>query len=199
MIEGEPIHETKLAGLRRYASPRGWDVEGFNQRDSRPAKIPGLLETHQPVGCIVECSGDRVILSPERFGKAPIIYLNCSRNPYGERIPMIATDNEAVARVAFRELSANLPSAYAVVGFAEIRTWSRSLFELRFREAMGRSILAEIQHVRLERVEMLLTRTDMPIGAIASFCGYQSDIALRKFFRSRTGMSMREWRKRNKG
>lgn len=373
MVEGEHIHGMKLAGIRRYAGARGWNVEGVAQRDSRPSTIRGLLRTRRPMGCIVECSGERVVLSPERFGDVPIVYLNCSRNPYGGRTPMIVTDNEAVARAAFRELSANRPAAYAVVGFAEERIWSRvrartfralaaaaggtcsvfirrdesagersarlslwvarlprscavfavndrtavevvaacrtahrriphdltllsvdnnetlcrasdppissiqldfersgyqaakllddvlsdrrdipvrtpllpllavrrestrgfgrreprilaavemirreacegltarelvarfpgsrSLFELRFREAMGRSVLDEIEHVRLEKVETLLARTDTSIGAIASFCGYRSDIALRKFFRSRTGMSMREWRAKNR-
>jgi LacI family transcriptional regulator len=71
---------------------------------------------------------------------------------------------------------------------------SRNLFERRFREAMGRSILDEIIAIRLEKVIALLARPEVPIGAIAAFCGFSSDIALRKLFRSRTGISMRQWR-----
>ena len=74
---------------------------------------------------------------------------------------------------------------------------SRSLFILRFREAVGHSIQNEIEHVRLERVFTLLRDPEMPIGAIASFCGWRSDIALRWLFRRRTGMSMRQWRQKN--
>ena len=71
---------------------------------------------------------------------------------------------------------------------------SRKLFELRFREAVGHSVLNEILHVRMTRVFDLLTRPDFPIGAIADFCGFDSDRELRSLFRARTGTSMREWR-----
>ena len=53
-------------------------------------------------------------------------------------------------------------------------------------------------HVRLEKVETLLAGTDAAIGAIADFCGFGSEVELRQIFRARTGMSMREWRKRNR-
>jgi AraC-like DNA-binding protein len=69
---------------------------------------------------------------------------------------------------------------------------------LRFREAFGHSILDEIQNVRLEKVCFLLSRTDTPIGAIAGLCGYRTDIALRKLFRSRMGQSLADWRKANR-
>ena len=71
---------------------------------------------------------------------------------------------------------------------------SRKLFELRFREAVGHSVLNEILHVRMQRVFDLLARPDLPIGAIADFCGFRSARELRKIFRARTGMSLREWR-----
>lgn len=75
---------------------------------------------------------------------------------------------------------------------------SERLFTMRFREATGHSILDEIQQVRLEKVFTLLKDTDTPIGIIADFCGYRSAIALRWIFRKRTGMSMQEWRNKNR-
>ena len=72
---------------------------------------------------------------------------------------------------------------------------SRNLFERRFREAMGHSVLDEIIHVRMQRVFDLLARPDFPIGAIADFSGFGCGYGLRKLFRARTGMSLREWRK----
>ena len=76
---------------------------------------------------------------------------------------------------------------------------SRSLLDLRFREAMGHSVMDEILHVRLERVFDLLRRPDMPISAIADFSGFGSLRALDKLFRSRFGGSLSEWRKHNAG
>ena len=72
---------------------------------------------------------------------------------------------------------------------------SRNLFERRFREAMGHSVLDEIIHVRMQRVFDLLARPDFPIGAIADLSGFGCGYGLRKIFRARTGMSLREWRK----
>lgn len=43
-----------------------------------------------------------------------------------------------------------------------------------------------------------LAQTDTAIGAISSFCGWKTDLALQKFFRSRTGMTMRDWRRLNR-
>jgi AraC-like DNA-binding protein len=63
---------------------------------------------------------------------------------------------------------------------------------------MGHPVLDEIRHVRLEKVCALLAKTDTSIGAIAGLCGYNSDIALKFAFRKATGMSMREWRNRNR-
>ena len=74
---------------------------------------------------------------------------------------------------------------------------SRSLFILRFREAVGHSVQDEIEHVRMERVFTLLRDTKTPISAVAALCGLRSDIALRWLFRRRTGMSMRQWRREN--
>lgn len=75
---------------------------------------------------------------------------------------------------------------------------SKSLFNLRFREAMGHSVHDEIEHVRMEKVLTLLNSTDTAVGAIAAMCGYRSNIALHKAFRLRTGMSMSEWRTKNR-
>lgn len=74
---------------------------------------------------------------------------------------------------------------------------SRRLFNMRFREATGHSVLDEIQHVRLEKVFALLSGTDMAIGAIADFCGFGSGVELRRVFRAFTKRSLREWRKLN--
>lgn len=71
---------------------------------------------------------------------------------------------------------------------------SRNLFERRFREAMGHSVLDEIIHVRLEKAFAMLAMTDVPIGAISDFCGFGCDSDLRKLFRAKTGTSMRQWR-----
>ena len=72
---------------------------------------------------------------------------------------------------------------------------SRSLVDLRFREATGHSILDEILHVRLEQACAFLAGAETSISAIAAFCGFESENSMLKTFRSRFGVSMREWRR----
>ena len=71
---------------------------------------------------------------------------------------------------------------------------SRRAAEKHFRLATGQSILEEINNVRFERVFELLRDPQRQIGAIAGLCGFSTEVALRKAFRLRTGMSMKDWR-----
>jgi LacI family transcriptional regulator len=67
---------------------------------------------------------------------------------------------------------------------------SRRLAELRFRQTCGRSILDEIQSVRLERVRRLVTETDYPVSEITDRSGFQTDDHLRRMFKRAYGVSM---------
>ena len=106
----------------------------------------------------------------------------------GRRDPHVLQAVETIRREACDGLTARDVIAQA--------PGSKSLFNLRFREAMGHSVHDEIEHVRLEKVFTLLADTDIAVGAIAGLCGYATNIALHKAFRLRTGMSMSAWRAR---
>ena len=75
---------------------------------------------------------------------------------------------------------------------------SRSLAELRFREETGKTILKTIEDMRWERLVVLLGRRDAELSALPDLCGFRTGAALRAFFRRRTGMSMTEWRAKNR-
>ena len=85
----------------------------------------------------------------------------------------------------------------SAAGIAARFRCSRRLFDIRFKEALGHTAQDEIEHVRLEKAFELL-RNGAPIGAIAALCGYRSDTTMRWVFLHRVGMSMREWRTRNR-
>lgn len=113
-----------------------------------------------------------------------------STRGFGRREPNILEAVEIIRREACDGLTAKaLISRFP---------GSRWLFELRFREAMGHSVLDEILHVRLERVCTLLATTDMPIEAISDFCGFNSGRSLREHFLSHMKMSLREFRDKNR-
>ena len=124
MWVGERIQEMKLAGIRRFAAMREWDVVVKSERSSRPRHLARLLKREKPIGCIVECSAGRRDLLPDLFGDIPVVYLDCSRSLFGNRVAKVIHDGKQTVRAAFRELSSNNPSSYAVVGYREVRSWS---------------------------------------------------------------------------
>ena len=68
---------------------------------------------------------------------------------------------------------------------------SRRLVEMRFRKAVGHSILDEIQSVRMERAQELLLDPRRTLVAVANMCGYASEAAFRKVYRAAFGKSPR--------
>ncbi len=104
----------------------------------------------------------------------------------GRREPFVLDAVDAIRREACDGLTASALIARSGV--------SKSLFNLRFREATGHSVRDEIERVRLERVFTLLAETDTPLGVVADMCGFGSEVELRQIFRARTKMSMSEWR-----
>ncbi len=72
---------------------------------------------------------------------------------------------------------------------------SRSHLEKQFSRILGHSVLDEIQARRLERLCSLLRETALPIGEIGARCGYETDTYLKRLFKKRFGMTMRDYRK----
>jgi len=72
---------------------------------------------------------------------------------------------------------------------------SRSHVEKQFKKALGRSVLDEIQSRRLERLCALLRETALPIGEIGERCGYATETYLKRLFKKRFGITMRDYRK----
>lgn len=75
---------------------------------------------------------------------------------------------------------------------------SRRLLEMRFSAACQRSLLEEIQNARLDRAGKLLRDTDLPLTQVCSLAGFQTDVHLRRVFKQRFGVPMREYRERHR-
>lgn len=96
---------------------------------------------------------------------------------------------------ALEFIALNACSGIGVPDVARHVSASRRLIEIRFRDSLGKTILEEIQRVRLERVCMLLRETNRQIGEIVRFCGFDSESHVSSLFRRRFGCSMRDYRK----
>jgi LacI family transcriptional regulator len=73
---------------------------------------------------------------------------------------------------------------------------SRRATEIRFRNATGRTVREEVEHVRLERLRALLSESELPIGEVARQCGFDGLTHLGRVFRQRFGVTMGQWRKK---
>ena len=148
-----------------------------------PQAAPSLPAGRAP--SLQRTDGDMVVVGPL------LVVRRKSTSGHGRHEPWImkavnVIRNEACLGLTVRDLAARFPG-------------SRRLFEMRFREATGHSVLDEILHVRLEKAFTLLAQTDTAIGAVPALCGFRCNRTLDALFRSRCGMSMREWRRRNRG
>lgn len=101
----------------------------------------------------------------------------------------IAEAVEMIRRRACEGISAKDVASYIGV--------PRRTAEMHFRAATGRSIHEEIDEVRFTKVLALLKNPRQTLDAIPDLCGFSTGVALRKAFKLRTGLSMREWRARN--
>ncbi|MFH5802617.1 substrate-binding domain-containing protein [Alienimonas sp. DA493] len=66
---------------------------------------------------------------------------------------------------------------------------SRRQLEREFRAELGRTVLAEILRVRVERARSLLAETDLDVAAVAAHSGFADARRLAKVFRDRSGQS----------
>ncbi len=124
-IPGDPIHALTLAGIRRYAATLGWVAAAVPESDTRPEALGSLFRECAPVaGCIVECAGLHAGFPPRLFGETPVVYLHAPPTLHGGAGARIRWDGAAIAKTAFRELSAGRPPSFAVAGTRGRFNWS---------------------------------------------------------------------------
>ena len=72
---------------------------------------------------------------------------------------------------------------------------TRRTLDRRFAEAIGHSVLEEINTCRLSRAKQLLKETDLPVKNVARLAGFSSAERMRVLFVERVGMSPTEYRR----
>lgn len=105
---------------------------------------------------------------------------------------LVHEDPEVAAALRFIHDCADQPiRVYDVV--AHLGEARRSL-EIRFRQAVGRLIHAEIQRTRLERARQLRLETDLPLPRVARACGFGSPSYLAAVFHRHLGLTPIKYR-----
>ena len=120
------------------------------------------------------------------------------RIPGAKIVPRGSTENIPPA-VAVVNAAMDYITAHALAGIstadvvAHLRI-SRSLLDLRFRQLRNESVMDAILSIRLAAVKDRVEKTDRKFIAIGAECGFRNPDYLKRIFRKRFGMSMREMR-----
>lgn len=106
---------------------------------------------------------------------------------------MLKSDARVLALLEYirRHACEGLTAAQAAAQMGSGRRYA----DRRFREIVGKSILEEIQDVRIEKVKELLRQRTVSLSALPDFCGYHSLGDLRRVFRRRVGLSLTAYRR----
>lgn len=107
---------------------------------------------------------------------------------------VIYAEDEAVGRAVrfIREHATENPYVRDVAKAAGV---SVVALQTRFRAALGRTVLAEIQRVRIGRAQALLARSDVKMSAVAEQCGFPNSQRFSVLFRQAAGVSPSAYRR----
>jgi LacI family transcriptional regulator len=120
------------------------------------------------------------------------------RIPGAEIVPRGSTENippaVAVVNAAMEYIERHALEGISTADVVSHLRISRSLLDLRFRQLRRESVMDAILAIRLEAVKRLVETTDRKLLDIGAECGFRNPDYLKRLFKSRFGMSMREWR-----
>ena len=106
-------------------------------------------------------------------------------------------DHGHIAARARAYIQANACSGIGVRDVVSSLGVSQRTLEQRVRDATGKSVMAMIQSVRMEKICNLLKTTTLPISEVAALGGYRTTVTLGPIFRKQFGLSMRQYRAAN--
>lgn len=124
----------------------------------------------------------RTLLLDARHAQAPFV------------VPAVmAMGNELVARIT-AQVEAALPRMPTIADLAAQLCMSPRTLARHVEAATGRSPLALLQSVRLNRARMLLENSKLSVHEVAARVGYADATALRRMMRKATGATPRQFR-----
>ena len=147
---------------------------GFEQVGYAAARVlDAMMRGRQPAESLMRIPGAKIIV----------------RGSTEHIPPAVAVMNAAMEYIKGHALEGI--STADVVSHLKI---SHSLLDLRFRQLRNESVMDAILSIRLAAVKERVEKTDRKFIAIGAECGFRNPDYLKRLFRKRFGMSMREWR-----
>jgi LacI family transcriptional regulator len=109
-----------------------------------------------------------------------------------------AVQDEVVVR-AISWIAENASRRLTLEAVARASGCSRQRLELRFRAAIGRTVMQEVRRARIEMAKRLLAATRVTLAEVAERCGFADAASLSVGFRRETGIPPGEYRRRHSG
>ncbi|MDX9868751.1 MAG: DNA-binding transcriptional regulator [Kiritimatiellia bacterium] len=109
--------------------------------------------------------------NPGGTSRQPVISFGFSHLVVRRSTEIVQIDDPLVAR-AEEFIRINAATVITVSDLVRHLRVSRRWLEKRFKSQMGHTLYAEIQRVRLQRVQLLLRESSLPIEEIAVLCGF---------------------------
>ncbi|PPF42937.1 AraC family transcriptional regulator [Pseudoclavibacter sp. AY1F1] len=85
-------------------------------------------------------------------------------------------------------------AAWTLDELAKVARMSRSVFAVRFQEAVGETPIGYLTRVRIETAKGMLLRSELTIAAVASGLGYESQAGFSRAFQRHAGTTPGRWR-----
>jgi LacI family transcriptional regulator len=106
----------------------------------------------------------------------------------------LAVDDKEISK-ALHFIYYNFKERISVDDVVDATALSRRVLEKRFQSVLKRSVLDEINSLRIKQVKQLLIETELSITEISDFCGYTDIKNLSRYFRRYEGINPLEFRK----
>jgi LacI family transcriptional regulator len=103
------------------------------------------------------------------------------------------SDRDIVSAMRFIHENAERPIDVGDVADAVVL--SRRSLQARFKRALGRTVMHEIEHARLEMAKRMFAQTDRRAPDIAMASGFATELQMYRAFQRRLGLTPGEYRK----
>jgi LacI family transcriptional regulator len=123
-----------------------------------------------------------------------VIYIDPTKVEERDSSSYLAFEDSQVA-FAIRYIKEHACDPIEPADVLKVTGMSNSTAYRKFMKSLGRSIHDEIQRVQMERVQQLLTTTNLSVTEAARQAGFQNMRYLTKVFRDATGMTPTEYRR----
>jgi DNA-binding LacI/PurR family transcriptional regulator len=140
-LSSNPVmHRRFLDGMRRFARTAGWRVEPVLIDSLSPAALRARVSKGDVIGCVRGSGRPHPDCAVQSFCAldVPIVWLEPSEADLRRSAGAVFCDHAAIAKAAFRELSAGHPPSFAAVDY-----WDPAQRWARERIAAFRALCAE--------------------------------------------------------